>query len=58
MSGRNLKDLRVFIVEDESMVSMLIEDRLADMGCAVAGVASNVEEAGRNSPRCRSMPQF
>ena len=43
MNARTLKDLRGFIVEDESMVSMLIE--LADMGCAVVGVASDVEEA-------------
>jgi DNA-binding NtrC family response regulator len=45
MGARNLNNLRVFIVEDESMVSALIEDMLADMGCAVVGVASNVEEA-------------
>jgi len=37
--------LRVLIVEDESMVTMLIEDFLADMGCAVAGVASGLDEA-------------
>jgi hypothetical protein len=28
---------RIFIVEDESMVTMLIEDTLADLGYEVAG---------------------
>lgn len=37
--------LRVLIVEDESMVTMLIEDFLADMGCAVAGIASRLDDA-------------
>jgi CheY-like chemotaxis protein len=35
----------IFIVEDESMVAMLIEDFLADLGCEVAGVASRLDEA-------------
>jgi DNA-binding response OmpR family regulator len=36
---------RVFVVEDESMVTMLIEDTLADIGCEVIGSASRFEEA-------------
>ncbi len=40
-----LKGLRVLVVEDEMMVSMLIEDMLADMGCEVVGPASRLEEA-------------
>ena len=40
-----LTGLRIFIVEDESLITMLIEDALADMGCAIAGIASNVDEA-------------
>jgi CheY-like chemotaxis protein len=40
-----LQDLRVLVVEDESMISMLIEDMLADIGCVVAGTASRLDEA-------------
>lgn len=40
-----LEGLRVLVVEDEMMVSMLIEDMLADMGCKVVGPASRLEEA-------------
>ena len=37
--------LRVLVVEDEMMVSMLIEDMLSDLGCAVVGPASRLDEA-------------
>ncbi len=40
-----LKGLKVLVVEDEMMVSMLIEDMLADLGCTVVGPASRIEEA-------------
>jgi CheY-like chemotaxis protein len=40
-----LDGLRVLVVEDEMMVSMLIEDMLADMGCHVVGPASRLDEA-------------
>jgi len=36
---------RVLIVEDEVLVSILIEDALADLGIEVAGVAGTLEEA-------------
>lgn len=41
----NLDGLRVLVVEDEMMVSMLIEDMLSDLGCQVVGPASRLEEA-------------
>src|SRR3954464_66381 len=41
----NLQGLRVLVVEDEMMVSMLIEDMLADLGCSVVGPASRLDEA-------------
>src|SRR5712675_3612303 len=44
-AGRNFVGLRVFVVEDEAMVSMLIEDTLADIGCSVAGTAARLDEA-------------
>jgi CheY-like chemotaxis protein len=40
-----LEGLRVLVVEDEMMVSMLIEDMLSDLGCAVVGPASRLDEA-------------
>lgn len=36
---------RVLLVEDESMVAMLIEDMVADLGWEVVAVATRVEEA-------------
>lgn len=46
MSGTpDLAGLRVLVVEDEMMVSMLIEDMLEDLGCKVVGPASRLEEA-------------
>jgi len=40
-----LAGLRVLVVEDEMMVSMLIEDMLGDLGCTVVGPASRLDEA-------------
>jgi CheY-like chemotaxis protein len=40
-----LAGLRVLVVEDEMMVSMLIEDMLSDLGCVVVGPASRLDEA-------------
>ena len=40
-----LDGLRVLVVEDEMMVSMLIEDMLTDLGCVVVGPASRLDEA-------------
>lgn len=40
-----LKGLRVLVVEDEMMVSMLIEDMLGDLGCLVVGPASRLDDA-------------
>ncbi len=41
----SLQGLRVLVVEDEMMVSMLIEDMLTDLGCIVVGPASRLDEA-------------
>jgi CheY-like chemotaxis protein len=40
-----LRGRRILIVEDESMVMMLMQDFLEDIGCEVAGVASRLNEA-------------
>ena len=41
----DITGLRVLVVEDEALVSMLLEDMLADHGCEVAGVASRIGQA-------------
>ena len=41
----HLNGLRVLVVEDEMMVSMLIEDMLTDLGCTVIGPAARLDEA-------------
>lgn len=43
--SRSFAGLRVLVVEDEMMVSMLIEDMLGDLGCTVVGPASRLDEA-------------
>ena len=40
-----LSGLRVLVVEDEMMVSMLIEDMLSDLGCIMVGPAARLDEA-------------
>jgi DNA-binding response OmpR family regulator len=40
-----LRGRRILIVEDESMVIMLLEDFLTDIGCTVVGVASRIDQA-------------
>lgn len=41
----DLQGLRVLFVEDESIVAMLTEDMLSDLGCELSAVAGNVEDA-------------
>jgi CheY-like chemotaxis protein len=41
----DLAGRRVLVVEDESLIIMLVEDALADLGCVVAGVASRFDDA-------------
>jgi CheY-like chemotaxis protein len=36
---------KVFLVEDESLIIMMIEDALIDIGCEVAGIASRLDDA-------------
>ena len=41
----NLKGLRLLVVEDEALISLLIEDLVTSFGCVLAGTASNVNDA-------------
>lgn len=45
--GKPLNGLRVAVIEDEALVSLLMEDILEDLGCQVVAVAARVEEAVR-----------
>jgi len=41
----SLDGLRVLVVEDESLLSLLLEDMLSDLGCTVVGTAATVAAA-------------
>jgi len=43
--GGDLQGLRVLIVEDETLVAMLLEDMLSDHGCVIAGAANRMLQA-------------
>jgi DNA-binding response OmpR family regulator len=43
-SAPGLMGRRILVIEDESMVSMLIEDTLVDMGCVVVALASRFDD--------------
>jgi CheY-like chemotaxis protein len=40
-----LRGLRVLVVEDEPMVSLALQDTLADLGCDVVGTAARLQPA-------------
>ena len=39
-----LKGLRIFVVEDEAIIAMMLEDILVSLGCVVVGVAGTVAQ--------------
>lgn len=43
--SHTLQGRRILIVEDEAMIAMLVEDMLADLGCAVIGPAHDLGSA-------------
>jgi CheY-like chemotaxis protein len=45
IAGHGIAGRSILIVEDETIVAMLIEDLLEDLGCEVAGIASRLDEA-------------
>ena len=40
-------DLRVFIVEDEPLIRIMVMEMLSELGCRVAAEAGDVEEAAK-----------
>lgn len=45
MSNPGLEGRKVLVVEDESLVAMLLETMLEDMGCTIFGTAARIEDA-------------
>ena len=45
MTDSPLAGLRILVVEDETLVAMLLEDMLGDLGCEVVATASRVPQA-------------
>jgi DNA-binding NtrC family response regulator len=43
--GEDFQGLRVLLVEDDSMICLLFEDMLADLGCKVVGTACDIGRA-------------
>jgi len=41
----DFQGLRVLVVEDDSMICLLFEDMLADLGCKVVGTACDIRRA-------------
>ena len=41
----SLYGFQVFLVEDETLVALLLEDMLAEFGCTIAGVAATLDQA-------------
>jgi CheY-like chemotaxis protein len=44
-SRTSLAGLKVLVVEDEALVSMLLEDMLSDLGCEIVGPIMRLPEA-------------
>lgn len=49
-----LQGLRVFVVEDEFAVLILIEDMLEEIGCRLAGTASRINVAMEALGKCQT----
>ncbi|NJO36491.1 MAG: response regulator [Rhizobiales bacterium] len=45
MSQKTWLGRRVFVIEDEGLVAMMIEDMLEEIGCELAGTASTLDQA-------------
>lgn len=45
IDATKLQGLKVFVVEDESLVAMQLEDMLLDLGCDLVGMAMRVVRA-------------
>ena len=48
MTDSHPGNIRVLVIEDESLVAMMLEDMLDMIGYRVVGTASNIEQAEQN----------
>jgi len=56
MSGNeDFQGLGVLVVEDETLICLLLEDMLRDLGCKVVGTASNFKRAAELAEREESI---
>ena len=44
-ASRRFTGVRVLIIEDETLIALLLEDMLTELGCTILGSASTVEAA-------------
>ena len=51
----DFQGLRVIVVEDDSMICLLIEDMLSELGCKVVGTASDLKRATELAQRDESI---
>ncbi|WP_207388308.1 response regulator [Lichenihabitans psoromatis] len=49
-ANRDLRGLKVFIVEDESLIAMLLEDLLGEIECDIVGSALTFRQAMEQAP--------
>lgn len=45
MSAEPLRGLRLFVVEDEALVAMLLEQMLEELGCVIVNLSGTVAQA-------------
>jgi CheY-like chemotaxis protein len=45
VSDQALKPLRVLVVEDEVLICMTLQDVLEDLGCVIAAICTNLQQA-------------
>jgi hypothetical protein len=51
----DLEGLRVLVVEDDSLICLLLEDMLSELGCKVIGTACNFQRATELARRDESI---
>ncbi|BBK33958.1 CheY-like chemotaxis protein [Stella humosa] len=45
MDSASIAGIRIMIVEDEAMITLLLQDMLEEMGCIIAATAAGLDEA-------------
>jgi CheY-like chemotaxis protein len=45
LEDHSIKPLRIFVVEDEALICMMLQDLLEDLGCTIAVVSTTLQQA-------------